>query len=188
MAQPSTARHPRRNRRGTYAASALAFASVVGTQGCAPTHDWREVRVEGTTLIALFPCRPQRHARTTELAGTPLPMQLHACSSAKVTWAVAVLEVAQPADVGSALQALSQAAAANMAVSRVRTVPLRVPGMTPNPNAAMQTMSGVSAQGAAIQASAAYFAKGLQVYQATVFGERIDPDASEMFFGGLNLQ
>ena len=188
MAQPSAARHPRRNLRATCAARVLAFASVVGAQGCVPTHDWREVRVEGTTLIALFPCRPQRHARTAELAGTPLPMQLHACSSAKVTWAVAVLEVPQPADVGPALQALSRAAAANMAASQVRTVPLRVPGMTPNPNAAMQAMSGVSAQGAAIQASAAYFAKGLQVYQATVFGDRIDLDASEMFFGGLKLR
>lgn len=167
---------------------AVASAVGVGAQGCAPTHDWREVRVEGTTLVALLPCRPQRHARTTELSGTSLPMQLHACGSGKETWAVAVLDVAQPADVGTALLALRKAAAENIAASSVRSLPLKVPGMTPNPHAAMQTMSGVSAQGSAIQASAAFFAKGQRVYQATVFGERVDLDASEMFFAGLKLQ
>jgi hypothetical protein len=147
------------------------------------------VRVEGTTLVALFPCRPQRHARMSALAGTPRPMQLHACSSgANETWAVAVLDVAQPADVSPALQALSKAAAMNIAASQVQTLPLRVPGMTPNPSAAMQHMNGVSAQGVPIRASAAFFAHGLRIYQATVFGERVDPDASEMFFGGLRLQ
>jgi hypothetical protein len=188
VARPVAPRRASAPRGGFFTAGAWAIASALGAQGCAPAHDWRELRVEGTTLVALFPCRPQRHARTAELADAPLPMQLHVCGSAKQTWAIAAMEVAQPADVGPALQALRKAAAANIAASQVRTLALQVPGMTPNPSAALLTMSGVSAQGAAIRASAAFFARGLRVYQATVFGERVDPEAVEMFFSGLKLQ
>ena len=30
---------------------------------CTPTLDWREVRPEASGLVALFPCKPDRHAR-----------------------------------------------------------------------------------------------------------------------------
>jgi hypothetical protein len=173
--------------RGAWA-RVLSLAAAAGATGCAPTYDWREVRLEGSALVSIFPCRPQNHVRTTELAGMQVPMQLHVCSSGQETWAIAVLDVAQPAQVTAALQALRRAALANFSATLIRTSPLQVPGMTPNPNAALEALQGVSPQGASIQATAAFFAKGLRVYQATVFAPRVSPEASEMFFSGLKLQ
>jgi hypothetical protein len=86
------------------------------------------------------------------------------------------------------LQALRRAALANFSATLIRTSPLQVPGMTPNPNAALDALQGVSPQGVSIQATAAFFAKGLRVYQATVFAPQVSPEASELFFSGLKLQ
>ena len=174
-------------RRGAWA-RVLSLAAAAGATGCTPTHDWREFRPDGSALVSMFPCRPQHHARTTELAGMQVPMQLHVCSSGQETWAIAVLDVAQPDQVAAALQALRRAALANFSATLIRTSPLQVPGMTPNPNAALDALQGVSPQGASTQVTAAFFAKGLRVYQATVFAPQVSPEASEMFFSGLNLQ
>lgn len=169
-------------------ARALSLAAAAGATGCTPTYDWREVRPDGGALVSMFPCRPQHQARATELAGMHVPMQLYVCSSGQETWAIAVLDVAQPDQVAPALQALRRAALANLSATLIRTSPLQVPGMTPNPNAALESLQGVSPQGAPIQVTAAFFARGLRVYQATVFGQQVGAEASEMFFSGLKLQ
>lgn len=169
-------------------ARVLALAAAAGATACTPSLDWRELRPDGGALVSMFPCRPQQHARTTELAGMRLHMQLHVCTSGDATWAIAVLDVAQPDQVSPALQALRSAAVANFSATMIRTSPLQVPGMTPNANAAMESLQGVSPQGAPIQATAAFFARGLRVYQATVFGPQLSAETTAMFFSGLRLQ
>ena len=164
------------------------WALSIAVAGCAPTYDWREVHPDGAALIAMFPCRPQHLARRTDLAGMSLPMQLHVCSSGNETLAVGFLDIDQPTQVAGALLSLRMALAANFSATQVQTSALRVPGMTPNPNAALVSMRGVSTQGVPILATAAFFAKGLRVYQATVFGTQVDPEVSETFIASLKLQ
>jgi len=65
--------------------------------GCAPTLDWREVRVDGGSLTALFPCRPERRVRDLVLAGAPLRMEMTSCAVAGTTFAATFADLADPA-------------------------------------------------------------------------------------------
>ncbi|MEQ1805313.1 MAG: hypothetical protein ABL900_08045 [Burkholderiaceae bacterium] len=160
----------------------------IALSGCAPTYDWREVRPDGAALTALFPCRPQHLSRNTELAGLRLPMQVHVCDTPKETFAVGFLDVEHPAQVAAALASLRAAVQVNFSATQIQVAPLRVPGMTPNPNAVLVSMHGVSARGLPVRVSAAFFARGLRVYQATAFGGEVDPEVLHTFVAGLRLQ
>ena len=156
--------------------------------GCTPTYDWRDVRPDGAALTALFPCRPQHLSRKTDVAGLRLPMQVNVCDTPKETLAVGFLDVEHPGQVAGALESLRAAVQLNFAATQVQVAPLRVPGMTPNPNAVLVSMHGVSARGVPVGVTAAFFARGLRVYQATVFGGEVDAELLQTFFAGLRLQ
>jgi hypothetical protein len=46
---------------------------------------------------------------------------------------------------------------------------------------------GQNPAGGEVQTRAVYFARGTQVFQAAVYGERLPAEALEAFFGGLRL-
>ncbi len=156
--------------------------------GCTPTHDWREVRPDGAALSALFPCRPQQLSRRVDLEGVNVPMQVHVCRSGDETLAVAFVDVDKPGQVSAVMRSLQSAAKANFSATQIQASGLQVPGMTPNPNAALVSMRGASAQGEPVAATAAFFVRGLRVYQATIFGTRVDPEVLQTFIAGLKLQ
>jgi hypothetical protein len=53
----------------------------------------------------MFPCRPQHRDRDVALGDKVVPMRLHACSAGGASFAVASLQVADPAGVTAALGA-----------------------------------------------------------------------------------
>jgi hypothetical protein len=59
--------------------------------------------------------------------------------------------------------------------------------MTPNPQALRLTVDGWWPDGTALREEAAFFSRGLRVYQATVFGAKPAPQATEEFFAGLRF-
>lgn len=165
-----------------------AWVVLLALCGCSPTYDWREVRPSGSALTALFPCRPQQLSRTTELAGAKLLMQMHVCDTSKETLAVGFLDVGHPGQVAAALASLRAALQVNFSATQIQVAPLHVPGMTPNPNAVLVSMHGVSARGLPVRVTAAFFARGLRVYQASVFGAEVDSEVLQTFVAGLRLQ
>ena len=76
----------------------LAAAGLLAA--CAPALDWRDVRLEGSGVLLLFPCKPDSQTRTLSLAGASVRLSLHACSAAGSTWALAVADLGDPARVG----------------------------------------------------------------------------------------
>jgi hypothetical protein len=114
-------------------------------------------------------------------------MQMHACSTGGHTFGVTVVELAQPQHVAQALLGLRAAMVGNFSASQMQTSPLDVPGMTPQANATLVALQGVALKGEAVQVNAAVFARGLHVYQATVFGNRLDAEVAQTFFSGLKL-
>ena len=65
---------------------ALPIALVLGGLGaCSPTLDWRETAAEGSGVVAMFPCRPDRHARTLDLVGSKLKMEKLVCPAGGAT-------------------------------------------------------------------------------------------------------
>lgn len=165
-----------------------AWALWIALAGCTPTYDWREIRPDGAALTALFPCRPQLLSRRVDLAGAKLQMQMHVCRSGDETLAVAFVDVDEPGQVSAIVRSLRGAAQANFLATQVQVSALHVPGMTPNPNAALVLMLGASTQGEPVAATAAFFVRGLRVYQATIFGARVNTEVSQTFIAGLKLQ
>ncbi len=155
--------------------------------GCSPSLDWRETRLEGTGVVAQFPCRPDRHARPVVLAGISARMEMLVCTAAGVTFAVSFIDMTEPALVAPALAELQATALDNITGRQVASAPVRVSGMTPNPQAALVVMAGRLPDGAAVEEQAAFFAKGLRVYQASLIGATLAPEAAATFFAGLKL-
>jgi hypothetical protein len=162
-------------------------AVALGLAACSPTLDWREVRAVEDAAVALFPCKPDRLSRDVALAGAKVQMHLASCTVQGVTYALGHAAVAEPAQIGPALAAMRYAAGANIGGQPTVLGAFAVPGMTPHPLAEKLEISGRGPDGDPVREQAAFFTKGMRVYQATIVGAAIDPDAADTFFSGLEL-
>ena len=166
----------------------VTLSLACATNACTPTLDWRDVWPEGSGLQALFPCKPDGHARHLPLAGAAVELTLFACTAGGSTYAVAFADVGQPQLVEPALAELMSAAARNIdAKGAPAVVALHVAGLTANLRAGRQAIVGRLADGMAVEEQVAVFARGTRVYQATMVGARLEAQAIEMFFGALRL-
>jgi hypothetical protein len=163
---------------------ALAGALMLA---CAPALDWREVRPAGSGIALLMPCKPDSHARQVRLGPDTVRLELHACSAAGATWAVAFADLGDPARVGPALLELRSAAARNLTATEPQPLPLKVEGATPNPASQRAQWLGRMPDGRAVTEQVAVFAKGTRVYQAIALGDKLDAEAADSFFASLRL-
>lgn len=152
---------------------------------CSPALDWREVRIDEAALFSLFPCRPVAQTRELALGGRPVAMTLRACETGGATFAVAVADVKDPAQVGPALAALRAASEAKQAdgAATAQAAALVVDGATPQPAAGRWVFPGRRTGGGAPPVDTAVFARGTWVVQATVIG----PADTTAFFEGLRF-
>ena len=163
-----------------------AFAAACSA-ACSPVLDWREFVPEGSELSVRFPCRPDRTERTVTIAGATARMAMLSCSAGDATFALAFVEVDDPARIGATLAALRDSAVANVRGGQASSTALQVTGMTPNDQAGRLAVRGQLPDGAAVQEHAAFFTRGLRVYQAIVIGAAPAPDAVETFVAGLKF-
>jgi hypothetical protein len=152
---------------------------------CSPALDWREVRPEGSGVVALFPCKPKSQTRTATLAGARVPMTLLSCEADGATFALSHADLGDPSQVTPALIELRTALAGNLGAGDVRSVAFDVTGMTPNPQAARVKLEGRLPDGTKRQEQAALFTRGTRVYQAVVLGPRVEDAAANVFFESL---
>lgn len=165
---------------------AAGAASLLALTGCSPTFDWRESRpVDGLTL--LFPCRPGEATRVVAIAGGRETMSLWSCSAGDLTFAVSRLDATEPARVGPLLAALREALVANVASSAPQVIAAKVPGATEHPLAQRLVLRGQRADGTPLEVQGQFFCQGLRVFQASVVGSRLDPQALELFFSSLKI-
>lgn len=169
------------------ATAALAVATAV--LACSPVFDWREARPEGSGAVLMFPCRPAQHRRTVRLSTAMVPMQLHSCRSGGATFALGVVEVAEPADVTPFLAALRASVLANLAGTAGEQDASSPAGATPNPQSGRIAVVGTGQDGRHVVARAAFFVKGLRLYQATVLDadDARGREAVDTFFGSIRL-
>lgn len=169
---------------------AAALAVLPALVACNPTFNWRELRPDGTPLLALMPCKPESATRPVPLGGAPVELHMHSCETGGLRFAVAW------ADVGNAAQAAA-------ALAAWRSAGLRSLRVTPSPAgdtaagwpmalAGADAVLGVSAlgrdpQGQPVRTRAAYFAQGSRVFQAAVYGAELPDEVVEPFFAGLRL-
>jgi hypothetical protein len=166
-------------------------APVVGLlaalAGCAPALNWRDVRPEGSHAQVLFPCKPDVQERRVMLAGPPVRLCLHVCNAADLTWALALADVADPGRVAPALVALQAGAAANLGATAASSTRQNVPGATPQAASGRARLSGHLPDGRAVQMEVLVFARGTQVFQASVVGAALPDEAVEAYFTSIRF-
>lgn len=167
--------------------TAVRVLLSAGLVACAPALDWREFVAEGSGVVATFPCRPDRHARSVVVADVPVRMEMLVCTAGGSTFALSFFDVSDPARVSGALGELRTALLANVHGLRPRSVPARVSGMTPNPQAIRLAAEGRLPDGTVVQAHAEFFVKGLRVFQAALIGAAPASQDIEAFFSGLRF-
>jgi hypothetical protein len=160
---------------------------ALGAAACAPALDWREFVPEGSGIGVAFPCRPDRHERAVTLAGRRAPMQMLVCSAAEMTFALSFVDIADPAGVAPALVDLRETAVRNVQGVAGAPLALQIAGMTPNVAAGRIVVVGRLPDGAAVQSHAAFFVRGLRVYQAMVIGAKPAAPAVDAFISGLKF-
>ena len=163
------------------------FAALLAAlAACAPAFDWRDARPEGSGVAMLFPCRPDRHERAVRIGDTERRMQMHSCKAAGATFSLAFVDAAQPTQVAALLAELRAHAAANIGgVPEAR--PFAPPGATPNEHSALLQIFGRLPDGRRVTEHAAFFVKGLRLYQATAIGESLPAEAVQTFFGAIKV-
>ncbi len=113
-------------------------------------------------------------------------MQMHFCSAAGAAFSLAFVDASDPTRVTPLLARLRAAAAANVGgTATVRT--MVVPGATPNEQSALIRVEGHLPGGRGVVEHAAFFVKGLRLYQATALGKSLTTDALETFFSSIEI-
>lgn len=154
----------------TATGTALTLALVLA--GCAPALDWRDVRPEGTALVAQLPCKPSRHSRTVELAGQRVDVQLMSCQAADITWAIAWIDQVDVRRATQLMQAWRQTSLRNVSAEKTEALPLRVPGGTPQPDTGHWRSVGRRVDGTTLHQELLLFSHGTQVFQITVLSPK----------------
>jgi hypothetical protein len=152
---------------------------------CQPTLNWREIRIDTPSLLLMLPCKPDRGSRTVDLAGRQVTMSMVGCESGGNTFALAWTAVPAGMPGSEWMGHWKQATLANMrAVTPAKEVSWTAPTL---PQGLLVQAAGLRPDGAAVQSQAGYLVHGGHVFQAVVYGTRLDADATEPFFGGLKF-
>ena len=87
------------------------------------------------------------------------------------------------------LDAFRVQTAANLAATATELGAFAPPGATPNPRSARLALVGKRPDGRRVVAQAAFFVKGLRLFQATVVNADVvgGPEAADTFFGAIRL-
>ncbi len=171
-------------RRGAARGLLLLTAALVA---CSAALDWRDVRPDGWSLMGALPCKPASQQRQVALAGQPVVLTMVACTADSHTFALSSAELGDPARVGVVLQALGQAAQANVQATVAAEQAAQVPGMTPNPAARRWLLRGRLPDGQAVAEQVQVFAHGTRVFQAAVIGPVADSARADPFFEALKV-
>ena len=173
-----------------FSSCAAALAALLTLGACSPTFNWRELRLDGTPLLALMPCKPESAKRAVPLAGTPTELHMHSCEAGGLRFAVAWADVGNAAQVAPALAAWRSAGLQSL---RAAPTPADDPAtqwavaVAGAPSVQGVKAQGQDPQGQPVQTRTAYFAQGSRVFQAAVYGAKLPEEAVEPFFAGLRL-
>jgi hypothetical protein len=188
-ATPDNRRMQTRARRPGVRSAATALAAAIVAVACSPTFDWREARPDGSGVALMFPCRPVMEERRTRIGAAAAPIQFHSCAAGGATFSLAAVDAADPAGVTPMLEAFRVQTAANLAGAATELGEFAPPGATPNTRSARVAIVGKRPDGRRVVAQAAFFVKGLRLYQATVLNADVagGPEAADTFFGAIRL-
>lgn len=168
--------------------AALVLLSAAALSACSPTFNWREVRVEPTSLKAMLPCKPDKAARKVPMAGREVSLEVLGCDTGGATFALLAADIGDASRLGDALAQWKTATLANLRSEAAQESPFLPPGALGLRQSVQVVASGRRADGSKVESHAAYFARGNHVFQAVIYSGELRPDVADTFFAGLKFE
>lgn len=171
--------------------ASLTFALTLSA--CSPSQNWREVTLEGTSLKAQLPCKPDRTTRAVPLGGVPVDLQVVGCESGSAIVAVMTASLPAGADANALLAGWQKATLDNARVPRPLAAEQQQNWHRPGhlPLAASQRIQakGLRPDGEAVMMDAVWgaVAEGdhVRLVHAVVYDRQIPPEMANTLFEGL---
>ena len=152
---------------------------------CSPSLNWREVRVDHTPLLALFPCKPELNSREVTLGGKTVTMTLMGCEAGGSSFALVNTDLKDPSMLDSIQSQWRQSTLQNIQAKAVNESPLTIKTGGDAAKAIRVSAQGVRPDGTAMHLQGAWFVLGTHIFQATVVSDQASPATVDAFFEGL---
>lgn len=168
-------------------------AVLVGLLGaCAPTFNWREVRVDGSAASALLPCKPDRARRVVPWPevgdGAMVELSMLSCDVGELTFAWGALRLPAGVDPAQAMAAWQQASVASL---QAPADAVQIWAPTPPRSSRPVQVRGWQAtgrrpDGRPVQAQALMLATAAELVQLAVYGP-LPADVASTLWEGVRV-
>jgi hypothetical protein len=157
--------------------------------GCSPVYNWREVSLSKAGLKLLLPCKPDQGHRTMSLGGQALEMQMAGCEADAALFAIAHADLGDSGKTEAAMKQWKTAMLGNMqAQERVQLSDFMTQGASAQPQPLRLAAKGRRQDGSTVAAQGVWFARGAHLYHAVVYADKLNQEAVDTFFSGIELQ
>ncbi len=167
---------------------ALITSLALQLSACSPGLNWRLVRTEAASVTLLLPCKPDRASKVVPLGGQASTLSMVGCEAEGAMFALAVADIAQPAQAAELLVQWQSLTLAHMRASAHTQVPFLLAGAASPPTPVRVQAQGQQADGRAVHSQAVYFVRGAQLFQAVIYAPQVSAEMADTFFGGIKLE
>lgn len=169
--------------------SELLFLCVlVSLTGCSPAFNWREVSVGDTSLLAMFPCKPDTTQRRVSMADQDLELTMRSCEAGGVTLAVGHARLINVQDKARVLSRWRDATLAGMRAEPASISAAAPSRLQPLPDLVAVRANGRSPGGGPVSLQGLWFAQDSDVFSALLVSDKVSADVEESFFSGLRFR
>lgn len=160
---------------------------------CSPEQNWREVTLEGSSLKAQLPCKPDRTTRSVPLGGVPVDLQVVGCESGTAIVAVMTALLPPGADAHAVMLGWQKATLDNARVSQPLGAEQQQawhrPGQLALASSVRIQAQGLRAQGEPVKMEAVWGAvadgERVRLIHAVVYDQKMSPEMTNTLFDGL---
>lgn len=174
----------------------VAVLCLLALTACAPTFDWRELRLPGLPMTFMLPAKPSQMTREVTLAEHKLPMSMAGAERGGLIFTAAWVDLRQagsaPPSHERVLDAMIAGMLANIGARDFREEAVDVPVRDTADNSrtvvsGRRVVATGEHAGNPISMLAVFVALPTQAHQFVIMGERIDEEAAEPFIDSVVL-
>lgn len=160
---------------------------------CSPDQNWRDITLEGTSLKAQLPCKPDRTTRSVPLGGVPVDLHVVGCESGSAMLAVMTASLPAGTDASAVMAAWQKATLDNARVSQPLAAGQQQawlrPGQLPLATSVRVQATGQRANGEPVKMDAVWgaVAEGdrVRLLHAVVYDRNIAAELANTLFDGV---
>ncbi|OWQ85339.1 hypothetical protein CDN99_22685 [Roseateles aquatilis] len=166
------------------ATAGVLLVAALGA-GCSPALNWRKVRPEGAGLELMFPCKPERESSAQPgPGGRDVTVSSMSCKARDWQFSLTWTDLGDPRSTSPAMRRMHEGMARQLAPGA--SAPLAVRGIAADPEAFQQVFDARPGQPVQ-QVRQAVFSRDGRLYQLLMQGQRLDPEAWDVFLGSIQL-